>query len=102
MRAAFGILVSLFAVAAHAAIIEVEGPQDSLDGPPLINHCTLRKAIINANTDTAAYPQCAAGSGVDTIVFLSPMTISLTRAGISEEDALTGDLDITESVIITG
>ena len=30
------------------------------------------------------------------------MTISLTRAGISEEDALTGDLDITESLIITG
>jgi hypothetical protein len=103
MRSALATLVcSLIALAAHAAIIEVEGPQDSLDGPPLINHCTLRKAIINANTDSAAYPQCAAGSGLDTIVFLSPMTISLTRAGISEEDALTGDLDITQSVIIEG
>src|SRR5947208_2795381 len=103
MRSALATLVcSLLTVAAHAAIIEVEGPQDSLEGAPLINHCTLRKAIINANTDSAVYPQCIAGSGIDTIVFLSPMTISLTRAGISEEDALTGDLDITESVIITG
>ena len=93
---------SLFALGARATVIEVEGPQDSLEGAPTINHCTLRKAIINANTDTAAYPQCAAGSGLDTIVFLSPMTISLTRAGIMEDDALTGDLDITESVIITG
>jgi hypothetical protein len=96
------LVCSVLALAARGGIIEVEGPQDSLDGPPLINHCTLRKAIINANTDTAAYPQCAAGSGIDTIVFLSPMTISLTRAGIMEEDALTGDLDITESLIITG
>jgi hypothetical protein len=103
MRSALATLVSLLlTVAAHAAIIEVEGPQDSLDGPPLINHCTLRKAIINANTDSAAYPQCPAGSGLDTIVFLSPMTISLTKAGINEEDALTGDLDITDSLIITG
>src|ERR1051325_5315086 len=88
----------LLAFAAHANIIEVEGPQDRLLGPPedfTVNHCTLRKAIINANTDTAAYPQCAAGSGLDTIVFLSPMTVSPTKSGISEEDALTGDLDIT-------
>jgi hypothetical protein len=103
MRSALATLVSLLlTVAAHAAIIEVEGPQDSLDGPPLINHCTLRKAIINANTDSAAYPQCPAGNGLDTIVFLSPMTISLTKAGINEDDALTGDLDITDSLIITG
>src|ERR1041385_4922632 len=102
MRIALATLVCSLALTAHAAIIQVEGPQDSLDGPPLINHCTLRKAIINANTDSAAYPQCAAGSGLDTIVFLSPMTISLTKSGISEEDALTGDLDITDSVIITG
>src|ERR1051325_10831824 len=103
MRIALATLVcSLIALTAHAAVIEVEGPQDSLDGAPLINHCTLRKAIINANTDSAAYPQCAAGSGLDTIVFLSPMTISLTKSGISEEDALTGDLDITDSLIIEG
>jgi len=92
---------------AHANIIEVEGPQDSLLGPPddfSINHCTLRKAIINANTDTAAYPQCASGSGLDTIVFLSPMTVTFSAAyaGVSEEAGLTGDLDITDSVIIEG
>src|ERR1051326_7836203 len=97
----------LLAFAAHANIIEVEGPQDSLLGPPedfSINHCTLRKAIINANTDTAAYPQCAAGSGLDTIVFLSPMTVTFSAAyaGVNEEAGLTGDLDITDSVIIEG
>src|SRR5206468_3719112 len=85
----------------------VEGPQDSLLGPPedfTVNHCTLRKAIVNANTDTAAYPQCASGSGLDTIVFLSPMTVTFSAAyaGINEEAGLTGDLDITDSLIIEG
>src|SRR3954452_7333865 len=98
------LLVSLLmaALPLHATVIEVEGPQDSLAGAPTINHCTLRKAIINSNTDTAAYPQCAAGSGVDTIVFLSPMTVTFALAGINEEAGLTGDLDITDSVIING
>jgi hypothetical protein len=74
------VICSVLALAARGAVIEVEGPQDSLDGPPLINHCTLRKAIINANTDTAAYPQCASGSGLDTINFTSAFTINLTIA----------------------
>lgn len=96
------LLVLLVSLSANAAIIEVEGPQDSLAGAPTINHCTLRKAIINSNTDTPAYPQCASGSGLDTIVFLSPFTVTFALAGINEEAALTGDLDITDSVIITG
>jgi len=111
MRKSFSLLLPLlclfFAFAAHANTIEVEGPQDSLLGPPedfTVNHCTLRKAIINANTDTAVYPQCAAGSGLDTIVFISPMTVTFSAAyaGINEEAGLTGDLDITDSLIIDG
>ncbi|HYC62806.1 MAG TPA: cadherin-like domain-containing protein [Thermoanaerobaculia bacterium] len=101
-RVLTGILAALFAASLHAAVIEVEGPQDSLAGAPTINHCTLRKAIINSNTDTAAYPQCPAGSGIDTIVFLSPMTITFHLVGIFEDEAEEGDLDITESVIING
>ena len=86
-----------------AAVITVEGPQDSLEGAPTINHCTLRKAIINANTDTAAYPQCAAGSGLDTINFTSAFTITTTIARADQADGETnGDYNITQSVIIDG
>ncbi len=87
---------------ARATQIQVEGPQDSLAGAPTINHCTLRKAIINANDDAATYPQCPAGSGADEIVFLSNFTINLTLSGAGEDAALTGDLDITDSLTITG
>jgi len=96
------VVVPLMATFSRADILEVEGPQDSLAGAPTINHCTLRKAVINANTDTAAYPQCRAGNGVDTIVFLSPMTVTFALAGANEEAALTGDLDITADVVIDG
>jgi hypothetical protein len=101
----FGLVLAglLFAASAHAAVIEVEGVQDSLAGAPAINHCTLRKAIINANTNAATYPQCASGTpGVDTINFLLPGTVTFALAGIMEEAALTGDLDVTEPVIING
>lgn len=95
----------LFAASAHAAVLEVEGPQDSLAGPPTINHCTLRKAVRNANLNGMAspHPQCLAGSpGVDTINFLFPGTITFALAGIMEEDAATGDLDIIDDLIING
>lgn len=92
----------LFTGSLHAATLLVEGPQDSLAGPPSINHCTLRKAIINANTNSAPYPQCLAGSGIDTIEFLSPMTVQFSLVGILEDAGVEGDLDVTESLIING
>ena len=51
---------------AQAASMVVTTTADSLtvDG-----FCSLREAIINANTDTLANPDCAAGSGQDTITF---------------------------------
>ncbi|HEY0371314.1 MAG TPA: Ig-like domain-containing protein [Thermoanaerobaculia bacterium] len=100
------VLVSLIlAATVNAATLEVEGVQDSLAGPPTINHCTLRKAIINANLNGMAspYPQCLAGSpGVDNITFLVPGTVTFAIAGILEEDAATGDLDIKDDLVITG
>lgn len=103
MRFASGVLaVLLMSMSAQATVIVVEGPQDSLAGAPTMNLCTLRKAIINANTNTAVYPQCEAGSGVDTIVFVNPFTVNFGLVGIMEDEAEEGDLDVTEAVIITG
>lgn len=99
------VLFLAIAVTAGAADIHVEGPPDTLAVPPaeLSNHCTVRKAVISANTDSsAAYPQCASGSGLDTIFFDGAFTITLAIPGDSEDAALTGDLDITQSVIIEG
>jgi len=59
-------------------------------------NCTLREAIIAANTD-AARDACTAGSGADTII-VPAGTYKLTNgiAGENENFALTGDLDITD------
>lgn len=96
----------LIAGSAQATVHQVEGPQDSLLGPPEdfnINHCTLRKAILNSNQNAATYPQCAAGTpGLDEIVFNFPGTITTALAGFNEDAGLTGDYDITESLTITG
>src|SRR4051794_1371481 len=91
----------------HASIINVEGPQDSLAQPPQdfsMNHCTFRKALFSANNDSsAAYPQCISGSGLDTIVFDSPFTITMAIARADQADGETsGDFNITQSLIIEG
>ena len=90
-----------------AATINVEGPQDSLAQPPqdlTMNHCTLRKALYSANHDSAAaYPQCVSGSGLDTITFDSPFTITMAIARANQDDDETnGDFNITQSLIIEG
>jgi len=54
--------------------------------------CSLREAVIEAN---------ATPSEDDTIV-LPAGTISLTQAGSNEDAAVTGDLDITDTVTIKG
>jgi predicted outer membrane repeat protein len=53
---------------------------------------SLRQAIINAN----------ANPGTDTITFAGSGTYLLTIAGTGENAAATGDLDITDNVIIIG
>ncbi|MBI1297963.1 CSLREA domain-containing protein [bacterium] len=63
-------------------------------------NCTLREAIQAANTDTAV-DACPAGDGEDLI--LVPAGIyTLILAGPSEDDNLTGDLDIRSSMVISG
>src|SRR4051794_11593166 len=107
-RSLSGLAIALFLVAPalFATDLQVEGPQDTLFGPPErpdVNHCTLRKAIGNANVDSAPYPQCAAGSGVDSITFLTYFnTVAFQLPGAGEDGNITGDMDITQSLTITG
>src|SRR5215475_577868 len=42
--------------------------------------CSLIEAIVNANNDAATYPDCAAGSGADTIVL--PPNANLTLSAV--------------------
>jgi len=82
---------------AVAATIRVSTTVDDI----LINgNCTLREAVIAANTDTAV-DRCPAGSGTDTIA-LPAGTYVLSRIGPNEDAAWTGDLDITQDVNLFG
>jgi uncharacterized repeat protein (TIGR01451 family)/CSLREA domain-containing protein len=67
--------------------------------------CSLREAIIAANTDSELN-DCPAGSGADTIVFGAelplPATFLLTKTGVNEDDGATGDLDIVGTLTIVG
>lgn len=63
-------------------------------------NCTLREAVIAANTDTAV-DACAAGNG-DDFITLPPGTYVLTIAGAEEEAAQTGDLDLTGMLTLNG
>jgi CSLREA domain-containing protein len=62
--------------------------------------CSLREAVLAANGDTAV-DACAAGSG-DDIITLPPGTYTLSLVGSGEDDAQTGDLDLTANVTIIG
>lgn len=62
--------------------------------------CSLREAIQAANTDSAV-DDCVAGTG-DDVVRMPAGTYRITRAGFSEQQNLTGDLDIRSTVWIRG
>ncbi len=62
--------------------------------------CSLREAIVAANTDSPV-DACPAGNGTDTIV-LPAGTFNLTIPGASDTDGTQGDLDITDGVTISG
>jgi len=79
-----------FTRSAFAAQITVDSNNDTqvTDG-----NCTLREAIANANSNSdGTGGDCVAGSGTDTIVFSTAMTIELTE----------GVLSISSPIIIDG
>ncbi|MFL5802640.1 MAG: choice-of-anchor Q domain-containing protein [Roseiflexaceae bacterium] len=82
---------------AHAATIVVSTTADELNAD---GDCSLREAVRAANLDSPV-DGCPAGSGADTIV-LAPSVYQLSIAGAEEDAALTGDLDITHDLSITG
>jgi hypothetical protein len=55
------------------------------------NDCSLREAVIIANAPPGGHS-----------IVLAAGTYNLTRVGPDEDDALTGDLDLSENVTITG
>jgi CSLREA domain-containing protein len=61
----------------HAAGIVVN---TAVDESTTNGFCSLREAIINANNNAATYPDCATGSGIDTITFAGNYTITLAGA----------------------
>lgn len=89
--------LALTPTSARAATYTLTANWDSFPGDGL---CSLREAIIASNTDSAV-DACPAGSGTDTIILPAGGYI-LTVAGINEYAALTGDLNITEDLIIVG
>jgi len=100
-----GALTGLLAGPAGAATITVNTDGDVIAND---NQCSLREAVIAANTN-APVGGCAAGDPlpiVDTIAFAnlpgSPDVFFLTIPGTGEDAAATGDLDITEDVNLVG
>jgi len=97
-------LLSLFfpSSASASTIITVTTTTDVIadDG-----QCSLREAVIAANTDTGT-GGCPAGSGSDTINFSPALSIpaifKLTLTGANEDNAATGDLDLIGILIIQG
>jgi len=89
--------VALASGAGAATTINVTTTVDELNTG---GACSLREAVRSANLDQAI-GGCPAGNGADTIV-VPAGTYRLTRVGAQEQQALTGDLDLLQSVTING
>src|SRR5262249_41616318 len=84
--------------AATAATITVttNNPNIAADG-----QCSLIEAIVNANNEAATFPDCAAGSGADTIVL--PANANMTLSAIySNSLGPSGLPPITSRITIEG
>jgi CSLREA domain-containing protein len=85
-----------------ATIILVNSLADTINSSD--GQCTLREAVIAANTNTASGEictgECDAGTPTDDYIILQPGTYTLTRAGAGEDYTDTGDLDVWENMEI--
>ena len=99
----FGIvgLLMIVAMPSMARTIKVNSTDDIIANDGL---CTLREAVIAANTDTASGAmdgECRAGKGADTIK-LKKGEYKFMIIGAGEDNAQTGDLDILDDLTIKG
>ena len=93
----------MFPISVGAATLVVDSSFDDLDQAPNGN-CTLREALVAANGNVAV-DACVAGEpgpGVTDVILVPAGIYTLTIAGGDEDQAQTGDLDITDSVSIEG
>jgi len=84
-----------------AATIQVDSVVDVLADDGV---CTLREAVIAANSDAAsgaAAGECVAGPGAD-VIQVSAGTYVLAIPGAAEDAAVTGDLDLRTDMEIAG
>jgi CSLREA domain-containing protein len=97
-RIVLAVVLLLWSGSAGAATITVNTATDETTDNTT---CSLREAVISANSDSnAAEDACTAGSGAD-IINVPAGTYNLTGAGC-EDAAATGDLDVTRAVTING
>lgn len=95
------LITTAFIPITFAATIHVNTTHDELNND---GDCSLREAIQSANKDTSI-DTCVAGSGADEIVFTSSgeaQVFKLEIQGRDEDQAASGDLDITDDLTITG
>jgi CSLREA domain-containing protein len=108
---AFLAALGLTASPLPAVTITVNSQLDIIDSDD--RQCTLREAIIAANTNTASGPgapqsgECPAGAqGMDDIAFQDPLgspdVYALAIPPSALNDAQSGDLNVTEDLIING
>jgi CSLREA domain-containing protein len=87
---------------AHAATIAVTTTTDVINSTDGL--CSLREAIIAANTNTPSGPgagECIAGTGTD-LINLPAGTYTLTIPPTGANDATSGNLNITQALDIVG
>jgi hypothetical protein len=85
-------LAATYTVQSTADLIDVNPGNGicSVINPPASPVCTLRAAVMEAN----------ASPNADVIILPGVQTYALTRAGMNEANAVTGDLDINQPVTI--
>ncbi len=96
------VLLALLGLAAPGALAATLAVDTVLDdsGMGANGTCSLREAVIAANTDRAV-DTCAAGSGAD-VIQLAAGTYKLAIAARGEDAAARGDLDLAGDVTIRG
>lgn len=96
-------MVTAFLISATPAEAATITPTVFTDDVTLNGNCTLREAVMAANSNTGV-DLCQAGSGIftDTIVLAEGIYLLTILGGPVEEDPAADDLDLAGSLVIDG